>query len=585
MHMADGTQLILGRYRPLDILGSGGFSTVEVAWDTRIQRRVAIKRIPFDGNAPADSALTEARTAAMLNNPAIVQVYDFEETPSEALLIMEYMDGMSLNEYIRDCLDYLGPNEMAAIVTAVSQALQFAHDNGVLHLDIKPANIMINQRGEVKVGDFGMAQLEDVYGYLPADGGTVGYMPPEQISGGNMDGRTDEFALACVVYEMLTGVSPIRSSDVDGSLERIELRDYDAPSAFDSKIPKAIDDILYKALSPARSGRYPSVDDFADALLPYLGDPRQGIKTLAAVVSPQDHDFPPEQPRSRSTNEDGLWQRLGKRGNGILRASSALSCGWLTWLACSQLEIADGISWIVAMAIAAIGALAPQLGAILTFLTLGVICCIESAPICGAILLGTSIVWWLVWGRRDFASSALPLAAPLAGLTWLTPLFPFATGFRLDLRRFAPALVMGFIVLWVVCALTGSSDLMHSGLVLTQQPAAPSSPGLLLDTSDTRPDAILLQLIREPASIIMLLSWVFAASSASWLCGRWNRVLCIVSAILCGVLAIAGPLLLDYFQTGAWNVPPTAILISVGASLLLMLAVSIAGIPYRDEED
>ena len=157
-------QLILDRYRPLEELGEGGFATVTLAWDTRMQRRVAIKRLalPRDwtGNVlHHPPGLAEARTAALLNHPAIVTVYDFETDADEAFLIMEHVDGASLERVLDDVGGALTLDEAAAVIDAVSSALSFAHDNGVLHLDIKPANVLVTRDGRVKVADFGMAAL------------------------------------------------------------------------------------------------------------------------------------------------------------------------------------------------------------------------------------------------------------------------------------------------------------------------------------------------------------------------------------------------------------------------------------------
>ena len=161
--------LILDRYRPIATSGVGGTGIVQIAWDTRIQRRVAIKRLPL-GNDPAVASrgLAEARTAAMLSHPTIVSVLDFEIEGAEALLIMEYVDGMTLAQ-VMDAVD--GPLSLdvtAHVVHAVADALSYAHENQVLHLDIKPENILISRDGLVKVSDFGLATLADSEGFAAA---------------------------------------------------------------------------------------------------------------------------------------------------------------------------------------------------------------------------------------------------------------------------------------------------------------------------------------------------------------------------------------------------------------------------------
>ena len=189
-------EVLLNRYRVLARRGTGGFGTVCTCWDTRLQRRVAIKRIPVldmdDGisASTAEEALGEARTACLLAHPNIVRVLDFEMEGAYAYLIMEYVDGLNLAELLsRVEGGTLSHDECAHMVASVGRALAFAHENGVLHLDIKPTNIMVDRRGTVKLADFGMATLASAAGYGDARGGTVGYMPPEQIQGMLVDER------------------------------------------------------------------------------------------------------------------------------------------------------------------------------------------------------------------------------------------------------------------------------------------------------------------------------------------------------------------------------------------------------------
>ena len=166
--------LILDRYRPLAELGSGGHATVTLAYDTRMGRRVAIKRLPLPRDAhgrPVRTGLAEARTVAMLNHPAIVTVYEWESDADEAFLIME----PSTASRSRELLDHLGRldlDEAAAVLEPVADALAFAHDNGVLHLDIKPANVLVTRDGAVKVTDFGISALTGVEGTASAAEGT-----------------------------------------------------------------------------------------------------------------------------------------------------------------------------------------------------------------------------------------------------------------------------------------------------------------------------------------------------------------------------------------------------------------------------
>ena len=160
-------EVLLGRYRVIERRGDGGFGTVCTCWDKRLQRRVAIKRMPLaDWGTTAEEALAEARTACMLSHPNIVTVFDFESDGIFAYLVMEYVDGLNLAELLgRVEGGRLTPEECAHVLQSVARALAFAHENRVLHLDIKPTNIMIDRQGVVKLADFGMATLASAAGY------------------------------------------------------------------------------------------------------------------------------------------------------------------------------------------------------------------------------------------------------------------------------------------------------------------------------------------------------------------------------------------------------------------------------------
>ena len=334
--MVRSQQLILNRYRPIAEAGSGGFGTVQIAWDTRIQRKVAIKCIELDeadaaraalpgadavspagaivpawdeerglagpseelgafGEDAADEpfvrslahlpGLDEARTAAMLSDSNIVAVYDFEVQGSTAYLIMECVEGITLGQLLRRYDEQLSLDIVAAVFAAVSHALEVAHDNQVLHLDIKPDNVLINRQGQVKVTDFGLATLADASGFGVAGGGTIGYMPPEQMRQESLDARCDEWALASVVYEMLAGENPFLAPDFERAEAVIEEAELVLPSLCWDDLDAAADDVIFYALDPNREERYDNVADFAEELEPFLGDPKRGVSEEAGTDS------------------------------------------------------------------------------------------------------------------------------------------------------------------------------------------------------------------------------------------------------------------------------------------------------------
>ena len=288
---------LLKRYQPLETLATGGFGSIEICRDTHLRRRVAIKRIPLINGAgmPASDimdVLREAHTAAMLQHPNIVQVIDFTHDTAYAYLVMEYVDGMSLAEFLHRVDGHsLTFDEAAAIADALGQALTFAHANGVLHLDIKPANVLIDHSGNVKLTDFGMARLSSAGGFGGSRGGTIGYMPPEQldIETGTVDERADVFALACVIYEGLCGSAPFMAATPAGSLDRI-IGGATYPSELIPHFPPGAEAALMSALSPMPQDRPDSIEAFCDRLLAGLGSVREGRRSLEQMVGELSND-------------------------------------------------------------------------------------------------------------------------------------------------------------------------------------------------------------------------------------------------------------------------------------------------------
>ncbi|NTU88662.1 MAG: serine/threonine protein kinase, partial [Actinobacteria bacterium] len=485
--------LILNRYRPLEKKAQGGFSIVEVAWDTRIQRRVAIKRIPLSKTSPSHTpGLAEARTAAMLSNPFIVQVLDFETDADEAFLIMEYIDGSSLAGVIDLEEGMLDLDEAACVVAAIAEALEFAHENQVLHLDIKPDNILIDYNGRVKVADFGMAELTGIAGYGQAQGGTIGYMPPEQIMRTDLDRRTDVWAFASVVYEMLTGENPFWSNNIELSLETIEEGDITPPSAFRDDLDQGIDDVLLTALSPERDTRQSSIAEFVDELLPFLGDAKEGRAALKDLLAPQDTDEDEE-----ALEHLGLWDRISDRTRESFgRILCAVVCAWIAWMSAWGAAYPFAIVVSLTACVAVGGLLAPQLGVALALLAFTVATILGGAPLIGTGLIIVSIAWWIFFGRRSIGNASLPFAAPLLGFVSLTPAFPLLCGFCLPVKRAFAASLFGGLLMIVISACTGFTTIARCGISYN----APS--GL------TEP---FIAVVSNPANWIMLVGWVFAA--------------------------------------------------------------------------
>jgi serine/threonine-protein kinase len=288
------SELLLDRYRELEQIDSGGYGTVILAFDERIRRRVALKRLPLAlvGGAPVGQ--DEARTAALLAHPNIVALYDFEVDYARGLtyLVMEYVDGVELGAIPSDDLT---DDVIAAVAKAVGDALAYAHKNGVLHLDIKPANILINHEGQVKITDFGLAQLSGVGGHGRAVGGTLGYMPLEQLRGEAVSELTDQWAFAAVLYELLADEFPYyecvqtrkRGRGTSAYDLMVDAQEKAEPALLELGAPE-LDAAFAQALSRNPEARFASVREFRDAVLPYLGGVGAvagGVKELRRVVA------------------------------------------------------------------------------------------------------------------------------------------------------------------------------------------------------------------------------------------------------------------------------------------------------------
>jgi serine/threonine-protein kinase len=271
MDVLSGAPARLGKYEVRGTLGRGAMGTVYDGWDPAIGRRVAIKTVPLldqsdpDAHEGLQRFKREAQAAGRLSHPNIVGVYDYGETDTAAYIVMEFVEGQSLKERL-DAGERFSPSETVRILSQMLAGLQFSHDAGVIHRDIKPGNVMLTRDGRVKLADFGIARIES--STMTQDGtvlGTPAYMSPEQLTAQSVDARSDLYAAGVVLYQLLAGERPF-----EGGLAAITHKVMNTvpprPSDISIAAPPALDMVVAKAMSRRPADRYPSADAFARAL-------------------------------------------------------------------------------------------------------------------------------------------------------------------------------------------------------------------------------------------------------------------------------------------------------------------------------
>ncbi|WRZ91820.1 Stk1 family PASTA domain-containing Ser/Thr kinase [Streptomyces sp. NBC_01007] len=260
-----------GRYELGHVLGRGGMAEVYLAHDTRLGRTVAVKTLRADlARDPSFQARfrREAQSAASLNHPAIVAVYDtgedYIDNTSIPYIVMEYVDGSTLRELLHSGRRLL-PERSMEMTIGILQALEYSHRAGIVHRDIKPANVMLTRNGQVKVMDFGIARAMGDAGMTMTQTaaviGTAQYLSPEQAKGEQVDARSDLYSAGCLLYELLTVRPPfVGDSPVAVAYQHVR-EEPQPPSVFDPEITPEMDAIVLRALVKDPDYRYQSADE------------------------------------------------------------------------------------------------------------------------------------------------------------------------------------------------------------------------------------------------------------------------------------------------------------------------------------
>ncbi len=276
----------VGRYEILDTVGAGAFSRVVRAHDPFIGRIVAIKIFPkeISQGAARDRFFQEARVIGQISHPAILALHDMgiDETTQTPYLVMEFVDGQPLDRVLEKGAV---PFPRACVWAGdIAVALAVAHRKGVIHGDVKPANILITGEGRVKLSDFGMARVFHRHSGTGQLLGTPAYWCPEQIMGRPQDARSDIFSLGGVLYEMLTGQSPFHAESIQAVCTRVLSSAPLPPSQTNSSVPQALDEVVAKCLMKDPAFRPASGDALAELLYPLA---RRKVTVQAAQPAQQ----------------------------------------------------------------------------------------------------------------------------------------------------------------------------------------------------------------------------------------------------------------------------------------------------------
>ncbi len=260
----------IGKYEIQGELGTGGMGVVYKGWDPAISREVAIKGLNKQAlsEGERESVLSrfrrEAQAVGRLVHPRIVQIYDFIEDEDAAYIIMEMVHGKTLAQYLAS-QDRFGLREIGQIIAQTLDGIGYAHAQGVVHRDMKPANIMINNDGRIKINDFGVAHIESSTLTRVGDLiGTPSYMSPEQFTGAEIGGSADLYSIGVIAYELLTGRKPFMGSLVELMQQAVHAAP-EKPSSLNDKLAPEMDTVLAKALAKKPEDRYHTASEFSEA--------------------------------------------------------------------------------------------------------------------------------------------------------------------------------------------------------------------------------------------------------------------------------------------------------------------------------
>jgi serine/threonine-protein kinase len=280
----------IGKYDIQGILGKGGMGVVYRAFDPAIHRQVAIKTITKSILDPSELQYTlkrfrhEAQAVGRLTHPSIAAIFDYGEDAELAYIVMELVSGKSLAQHLQNKRSF-ALQEIGEIIRQLLEGLGYAHARGVIHRDVKPPNILLNDDGQIKITDFGIARIDtSTLTQIGEVMGSPGYMSPEQFAGNEIDARSDIYSAGVIAYELLTGRKPFIGSNAEIMHKVVSERPAD-PSQHNPALSTQTDLVVQKALAKKREERYQSAQEFAAAFVSSLRNGAGAAQDTAATAA------------------------------------------------------------------------------------------------------------------------------------------------------------------------------------------------------------------------------------------------------------------------------------------------------------
>ena len=517
---------------------------------------------------------------AKLSDANIVTVYDCAVEDACAYVIMEYVEGKTLAQIIDEIDDSITLDVVAAVFSAVAHALEVAHGANTLHLDIKPENVIVNSKGVAKVTDFGLAALMDATGSGTTGGGTIGYMPLEQMRQEPLDVRTDEWALASLTYEMLSGENPFFANDLPEAEEAIEEAELVLPSLCWDELPAEADDIMFAALDPDRDERFDTVADFSEALMPLLGNAKKGKKVLADIVKGKEDAVAAPEPVEPAEPLPPLVDRLGLRGAMVVGHSlAAVAVGLMAAVGMANISLSPGsamglatdapvVYWVLVALCAGAAALRPAWGSLLGYGALVVGLGASGSWVLALFLAAVTGLWWYYVGRRGPTQAVAALAQPLFGSFGFAGLAPVCCGVLLPVLQSAITAAFTFATALVMASF-GSLDLLNWDALLHVE-------------FGSNPQAACISMVSQSAPWAIGVSWIAAAAAYSLFCVRGTRNFDIAGSVAAAALLMLGVCAAAHLGSfgGSWLPAPPALLGALVPGALGIVA-AVMGIPDR----